>query len=264
MKLIFQLLTGLAYLGVALFLMRRLRHPTKVVPDWGKWLPFIPAALHLFALYLLIERSSEQGQNLTLLSLASLITLVLVLLVAVYRFSKQTPHLMLYTAVIAGIANFLSMIPEEPNIINFSNNALGILHVWLSIIGFSLLFAATLQSILVLVLHNKLRHKPASIHPLLPPLLEMEHFLSVLVLSGIICLGVAFGLGFGLPDIVIQSQPLHKIILSVLAWFSFCTFYFGYKSSRLSGIRFARLCIIAFVILSIGFLGTKLTVQYIL
>lgn len=264
MTLFFQLLTGLAYTGLALFLIRRLRHPTQTVPEWGKWLPFIPAALHLLTVYLLIERASEQGQNLTLLNLASLITLILVLLVTIYRFNKQTPHLMLYTAVIAGVVDLLSIIPEEPNILNFSNSGLAVIHVWLSIIGFSLLFAATLQSILVLVLHNKLRHKPSSIHPLLPPLLEMEHFLSTLVLSGIICLGLAFGLGFGLPEAVIQSQPLHKIILSVIAWFSFCTFYIGYKSSRFSGIRFARLCIIAFVILSIGFIGTKLVVQYIL
>ncbi|GAA4364205.1 cytochrome c biogenesis protein CcsA [Kangiella marina] len=244
--------------------MQRIKHPEQQVPDWGKWLPLIPAVLHLFTVYLLIDRSGEPGQNLSLLNLVSLITFILVLLVAIYRFSKQTPHLMLYTAIIAGVINWLTIIPEEPNMVNFSNNGLGVLHVWLSIIGFSLLLAATLQSILVLILHNKLRHKPSSIHPLLPPLLEMERFLSILVLSGIISLGVAFALGFGLPKSVINDQPLHKIILSLLAWFSFCTFYIGYKSSKLSGIRFARFCIIAFVILSIGFIGTKLVIQYIL
>lgn len=244
--------------------MRRIKNPQQQVPEWGKWLPLVPAALHLFTVYLLIDNSSDVGQNLSLLNLVSLITLILVLLVAIYRFSKQTPHLMLYTAIIAAIASFMSMLPEEPNIVNFSNKGLGVLHVWLSIIGFSLLFAATLQSILVLVLHNKLRHKPSSIHPLLPPLVDMERFLSTLVLFGIIGLGVAFAIGFGLPESVIKAQPLHKIILSLLAWFSFCTFYVGYKASKLSGIRFARLCIIAFVILSLGFIGTKLVIQYIL
>ncbi|RDX36473.1 cytochrome c assembly protein [Kangiella sp. HD9-110m-PIT-SAG07] len=262
--MIFQVITGLAYLGLALFLMRRIKHPEQEVPEMSKWMPLAPALLHLFTVYLLIDNTSDLGQNLSLLNLVSLTTLILVLLVAIYRFNKQTPHLMLYTAIIAGVLNWLSIIPEEPNIVNFSNNGLGVLHVWLSIIGFSLLFAATLQSILVLVLHNKLRHKPSSIHQLLPPLLEMERFLSTLVLFGIICLGVAFGLGFGLPESVIKAQPLHKIILSLLAWFSFCTFYLGYKTSKISGIRFARLCIIAFVILSLGFIGTKLVIQYIL
>jgi len=262
--LTFQILTGLSYLCLGLFLVRRLKHPEQLVPDWGKWLPLIPAALHLFTIYLLIDYNNNQGQNLSLLNLISLVTLILVFLVAIYRFSRQTPHLMLYTAMIAGLVNLLTIIPEEPNIVNFDNNGLGILHVWLSIIGFSLLFAATLQSILVLVLHNKLRNNPSSIHPLLPPLVEMEQLLSTLVLSGIISLGVAFGLGFGLPESVIKAQPLHKIILSILAWFSFCTFYIRYKSSKLSGIRFARLCIIAFVILSLGFIGTKLVIQYIL
>ncbi|AOE50267.1 cytochrome c biogenesis protein CcsA [Kangiella sediminilitoris] len=264
MTLYFQVLTGLTYLGLATFLVGRLKHPEKQVPEWGKWLPFIPAASHLFVVYLLIERSTPDGQNLSLLNLVSLVTLILVLLVAVYRFNRQTPHLMLYTAIIAGIANLLTLIPEEPNIINFDDNVLSIIHVWLAVIGFSLFLAATLQSILVLILHDKLRHKPGSIHPLLPPLLEMEHFLSALVLSGIISLGIAFALVFGIPETVIESQPLHKIILSVLAWFSFCTFYIGYKTSKLSGIRFARLCIIAFVVLSLGFIGTKLVTQFIL
>lgn len=264
MTLYFQVLTGLTYLGLAMFLVRRLKHPEKHVPEWGKWLPFIPLACHLFTVYLLIETADGPGQNLTLLNLISLIALLLVLLVAIYRFSKQTPHLMLYTAIVAGVVNFLSIIPEEPKMMVFHGNTISILHVWLSIIGFSLLLAAALQSILVLILHNKLRHKPSSIHPLLPPLVEMEHFLSALVLSGIISLGVAFALVFRLPQSMIDTQPLHKIILSILAWFSFCTFYVGYKTSKLSGIRFARLCIIAFAILSIGFLGTKLVLQYLL
>jgi ABC-type uncharacterized transport system permease subunit len=256
------IITGLSYLVLAVFFVLRINHPAKEVPEWGKWLPLAPIALHLYALYLAIE--TDAGQNLSLLNTLSLIALIMVLLIAIYRFNHQTPHLMLYASLFAGLVSLLNVLPEKPNILMFKDNALGFWHVWLSVIGFSLLLVATLQSIFVLLLHKKLRSRPASIHPLMPPLMQMEQFLSALVLSGIISLGIAIVLGFMQPDTALKAQSLHKIILSAIAWFSFCTFYLGYKLSRLSGIRFARLCIIAFIILAIGFIGSKLVLDYIL
>lgn len=260
--MLIDIITGLSYLVLAVFFILRLNHPAKEVPEWGKWLPLAPITLHLYALYLAIETGA--GQNLSLLNTLSLISLIMVLLVAIYRLSHQTPHLMLYACLFAGVVSLLNLLPEKPNILVLTGNAIGFWHIWLSVIGFSLLLVATFQSILVLFLHKKLRSRPASIHPLLPPLMQMEKFLSALVLSGIISLGIALVLGFMQPDNALKAQSLHKILLSALAWFSFCTFYLGYKLSRLSGIRFARLCIIAFIILAIGFVGSKLVLDYIL
>lgn len=256
------IITGLSYLVLAVFFILRLNHPDKEVPEWGKWLPLAPIALHLYALYLAIE--TGVGQNLSLFNTLSLVSLIMVLLIAIYRFNHQTPHLMLYACLFAGFVSLLNIVPEKPNIIMLKGNALAFWHIWLSVIGFSLLLIATFQSILLLFLHKKLRSRPASIHPLMPPLMQMEQFLSALVLSGIISLGVALILGFMQPDTALRAQSLHKVVLSALAWFSFCTFYLGYKLSRLSGIRFARLCIIAFVILALGYVGSKLVLDYIL
>ncbi|NVK21141.1 MAG: cytochrome c biogenesis protein CcsA [Kangiellaceae bacterium] len=260
--MLINILTGLAYLALAGFLIHRIQHPQKDVPEWSKWLPFVPAALHVYSLYLAIETGN--GQNLSLLNTLSLTGFIIVVLIAVYRFRHPTPHLMLYTAIFAGIVVLLSLTPEKPQVLPLKGNTIGILHIWLSVISFSLLLAAALQSVLVLVLNKKLKSRPAAIHPLLPPLLQMEQFLLDLVLAGVITLGAALVLGFMLPSEVLAEQSLHKIILSALAWFSFCTFLIGYKTSKLSGIRFARLTIIAFIILTIGFVGSKLVLEYIL
>ena len=259
---IINIITGIAYLGLAYFLINRLHNPNKQVPEWGKWLPLAPVIFHLYSLYLSIE--TGQGQNLSLFNILSLTGFIIVILIAVYRFKHPTPHLMLYAAIFSAIAVLLGLIPSEPHILPLKGNILSVLHIWASVIGFSLLLTAALQSTLILILNKKLRSKPVSIHPLLPPLLQMERLLSDLVLSGILIITVALVLGFMLPSQELTNQPLHKIILTVLAWFSFCTFYIGYKSSRLSGIRFARLSLIAFIILTIGFIGSKLVLEFIL
>ncbi|NVJ67739.1 MAG: cytochrome c biogenesis protein CcsA [Gammaproteobacteria bacterium] len=262
MSLSINIITAIAYLALMGFFALRLKHPKQNLPSWSKFLPFAPMAWHLYALYLSIETGA--GQNLSLFNLLSLVAFILVLIIAIYRFRHQTPHMMLYTALFAALVLFASLIPHKPLVLKLTGDTVGILHIWLAIISFSLLLLAAIQSLLVLMLNKKLKTQPAKIHPLMPPLLQMERFNFDLVLIGVLCLTVALALGFFLPTEVIQSQAVHKIILTLLAWFSFCTFIFMYKAAKISGIQFARYTLIAFALLAVGFVGSKLVIELIL
>ncbi|WP_251359342.1 inner membrane protein YpjD [Kangiella sp. TOML190] len=262
MPLSINIITALVYLGLVGFFAHRLKHPNQELPDWSKYLPFVPMALHLYSLYLSIETTA--GQNLSLFNLLSLTAFILVFLIALYRFHRQAPHLMLYAALFAAVCLLVSLIPHKPWLLDLKGDTLGIWHIWLAIISFSLLLMATIQSILVLLLNKKLKTKPSAIHPLMPPLLHMERLNFDIVVIGVLLLTVALVLGFFLPQEVIQAQAMHKIVLTVLAWFSFCTLILLYKSSKISGIRFARLTLIAFGLLALGFIGSKLVIELIL
>lgn len=256
------IITGIAYSALALYLFMRLRKTEYLNLGLGKWLPFAPLGLHLYSLYLAIETGN--GQNLSLINILSMAALIIVLIIALYRIKNQAPHLMLFAALFAATISFLGLLPTEPLVQSFKGNPIGLWHVLLSILSFSLLLVAAIQSALVLLLNNKLRHNPADIHPLMPPLLQMERFLFDLVLAGVLALSAALILGFAYPGDMLAEQSLHKIILTVAAWFSFCTFIVGYKASRLSGIQFARYSLIAFALLAIGFVGSKLVIEYII
>ncbi len=262
MSLYITIITTLAYLGLAAFFAMRLKHPEGILPSWSHVLPFVPMALHLYSLYLAIETGA--GQNLSLFNLLSLTAFILVLIVALYRFRKPAPHLMLYTAIFAAACLLTKLLPHPARISLLSGDWIGITHIWLAIVSFSLLLLAALQSSLVLMLNKKLKTQPAKIHPLMPPLMQMERFNFDLVLIGAICLTGALALGFFLPAEVIQQQALHKIILTVIAWFSFCTFILLYKGTKISGIQFARFTLIAFTLLALGFIGSKLVIELIL
>lgn len=262
MALIINIITGLAYLGLAGFFAFRLKNSQQALPSWNKLLPFIPMALHLYSLYLAIETGN--GQDLSLFNLLSLIAFIMVSIVAFYRFRHQTPHLMLYIAVFAAVSLFITIIPHKQVILSLKGETLGLIHIWLAIISFSLLLMAAIQSGLVLMLNKKLRSNPAGIHPLLPPLLQMERFAFDLVIVGIVALTVALGVGFFLPESIIKQQALHKIILTLIAWFSFCTLIFSYKLSKISGIQFSRYTLIAFSLLATGFIGTKFVLEFII
>lgn len=256
------LITAASYIALAGFFGYRLSNPDKTLPSWNIFLPFIPAGLHCYLLYLAIE--TEQGQNLSLFNILSLTALIVVLLVSLYRFKHKTPHLMLYISIFSAVAVALSLIPHKAVIYPLKGDTISILHIWLAIISFSLLVMAALHSLFILMLHKKLRSKPTSIHPLMPPLQQIERLNYDIVLTGVIALTISLLLGFFLPPEVIKSQVAHKIVLSVLAWFSFCTFIVMYKTRRISAIQFARLTLIGFGLLSLGFLGSKLVIEFIL
>ncbi len=262
MSLSINIITALAYFSLVGFFAHRLRNPEDDLPSWSKFLPFAPMALHLYSLYLSIETGA--GQNLSIFNLLSLTAFILILLIAIYRFRNQAPHLMLYAALFAALSLFASLIPHKPWVLELSGDTISIWHIWLAIISFSLLLMAAIQSTLVLLLNKKLKTQPAKIHPLTPPLLQMERFNFDLVMIGSACLTLALALGFFLPSEVIESQALHKIILTILAWFSFCTFILMYKVSKISGIQFARYSLIAFALLAVGFIGSKLVIELIL
>lgn len=256
------ILTAVSYLSLSGFFGHRLKNPQGVLPGWSKGLPFVAIGLHLYSLYLAIETGN--GQNLSLFNLLSLIAFIVVLLVALYRFKNPAPHLMFYSALFASLSLVVSFIPHKPLVLSLAGDAYSIWHIWLAVISFSLLFISALQSALILILNKKLKHNPRDIHPLTPPLLQMERLNFDLVLIGVISLSISLLLGFFLPTEVIQAQALHKIILTLIAWFSFCTLIFLYKASKLSGIQFARFTLISFALLAIGFIGSKLVLELIL
>lgn len=255
-------ITAMSYAALAGFFGYRLSNPSKTLPKWNKFLPFVPAILHCYFLYLAIE--TGDGQNLSLFNVLSLTALIVVLLVSLYRFKYQTPHLMLYVCIFAAIAVLLSFIPHKAVIYPLKGDTISILHIWLAIISFSLLVMAALQSLFTLMLHKKLRSNPTSIHPLMPPLQQIETLNFDIVLAGVVALTLSLILGFFLPPEVIKSQVTHKIVLSIIAWFSFCTFIALYKTRRISAIQFARLTLIGFSLLALGFLGSKLVIEFIL
>jgi len=142
--------------------------------------------------------------------------------------------------------------------------ALGIqLHIVLSIIAYGLFAIAAVQAIYLGVADYKLRrHRPSM--DFMPPLPTMENVLFQLTGFAFVLLTVSLVLGsMYIADI--QAQHLaHKIVFSLLAWAVFATLIFGRWRFGWRGRRAIKFVILGFILLALGFFGTKVVLELIL
>lgn len=142
--------------------------------------------------------------------------------------------------------------------------ALGIqLHIILSIIAYGLFAIAAVQAIYLGIADYKLRHHHPSME-FMPPLPTMENVLFQLT-------GIAFGLltvslvlgSMYIADIRAQHLA-HKIVFSLLAWGVFAILIVGRWRFGWRGRRAIKYVIFGFVLLALGFFGTKVVLELIL
>ena len=137
------------------------------------------------------------------------------------------------------------------------------LHIVLSIIAYALFAIAAVQAIYLGIADYKLRrHRPSM--DFMPPLPTMENVLFQLTGFAFVLLTVSLALG-SLHIADIRAQHLaHKIVFSLLAWGVFATLIFGRWRFGWRGRRAIKFVIFGFLLLALGFFGTKVMLELIL
>ena len=139
-------------------------------------------------------------------------------------------------------------------------------HILASILAYSLLTIATIQGLLYLYQERQLKQRttPAMLMAL-PPLQTMEQLLFRLV-----------GIGFALLTLtlfsgVIFSQEIfdrpftfnHHTILAFLGWLVFAVMLFKRIKEGFRGSKAVALCVIGFLLIQLGYFGTKIVSEII-
>lgn len=138
-------------------------------------------------------------------------------------------------------------------------------HVLLSILAYSLVTLAALQSLFLAFQNYQLRHqRAATVIRRFPSLQDMEHLLFELLwaaqalLSGAIITGFLF-----VNDWAVQGLA-HKMFFSILAWVVFAVLLWGRHQLGWRGNTAIRGTLIGFTLLVVGFYGSKFVLEYIL
>jgi ABC-type uncharacterized transport system permease subunit len=139
-------------------------------------------------------------------------------------------------------------------------------HVILSILAYSAMTIAALQAAFLAYQNNQLKHGHAGgFLRKFPPLQDMEVFLFELLWIGqvLLSIGIIAGLFF-VEDIWQRHGVIHKTFFSILAWVVFAVLLWGRHQLGWRGTTAIRGTLIGFVLLIIGFYGSKFVVQYII
>ncbi|WP_370688542.1 cytochrome C assembly family protein [Moraxella nasibovis] len=202
---------------------------------------------------------TADGLNFSLFNTLSLISLIFAccfVLFSLYRPILSLGVLATPAALLGVSLGYFGRSDYEPLV---SLNPLLQTHILLSFAAYCVLLMATVQAVILKLQIRELKHQ--TIHRFwvskLPSLQSMESLLFDMILVGFVILSMALGLGFVATYDIMAQHIAHKLFFSVLSWAMFGIFIIGHYRFGWRGKRAANFTIYGFILLAIGFVGSK-------
>jgi ABC-type uncharacterized transport system permease subunit len=138
-------------------------------------------------------------------------------------------------------------------------------HILLSILAYSTMIVATVQTLLLAFQNYQLRHRhPTGLVRLLPPLQTMEHLLFELLWVGEALLTLVIVTGIFQIESIAAQHLHHKIVFTALAWLIYAILLWGRHYLGWRGSSAIRWSLSGFVSLVLAYLGSKFVLEMIL
>lgn len=254
----------IAYLIVSLHLYWALVRTKPIAKGFTLAMLTVGLVAHSVVLYPHIATIYGLNFNLfNILSLTSCFFLLFYLLFCLYRPILSLGVLAVPTAIIGLSLGYFGTAPYSP----LSDISAGLeAHILLSIAAYCVLLMAAFQALIMRFQIRDLKHKTVHRYWVnkLPPLQSMESVLFDMILAGFVLLTLALAIGFVYVNDLMAQHIAHKTVLSVISWLLFGGLLIGHWQSGWRGRRAANMTILAFVLLAIGFVGSKFVLEVVL
>lgn len=146
---------------------------------------------------------------------------------------------------------------SDPLYLTTSSKAM-VAHILIAILTYSLISLATIQVMLYAYQERQLKaRKEPSLLLALPPLQTMETLFFRLLTAGFVMLSLTL-----ITGVVFSEQFFsHHILLTAAAWCLFAYLLFRHYKHGLRGSQALKLTIIGFILIQLGYFGTKLVLE---
>ncbi len=215
---------------------------------------------HAVTLYPMTVTNS--GINLGIFSAASLVAWLIAGLTVVATSRRALASLLVVIFPFAAIALGTSLLFSHPHVLPRYSTGTA-LHVGLSLVAYAMFAVAALLGLYLAFAERRLK----SHHPVmrfLPPLSDMEQTMFQLTAIAFLTLSSGLLLGFISIDDISGQHLAHKIVFSILAWITFAVLLAGRHLWHWRGRRAVHLVLGGFVLLALGFFGSKVALELIL
>lgn len=140
------------------------------------------------------------------------------------------------------------------------------LHIILSLSAYAVLLMATIHAILMWFQNQELKKKQKSRFwvNLLPSFQAMEALLFDLLKTGFALLTVALLFGFFTIDNFFGQHLAHKTVFSIISWLIYGSLLVGHARFGWRGQKAIHFTLIGFILLAMGFIGSKFVLEMIL
>ena len=258
------LLAGMVYILVSIYIGWALIHDKPIHKGVSLGLLVVGMLAHAALLYPHVVTLYGLNFNLfNTISLISLFFLFFYVIFSLYRPIVSLGILAAPTALAGMIVGYIGRAPYRP----ITDISVGLeAHILLSLAAYCVLLMAALQALFLRLQIRELKHQ--SIHRFwvnkLPSLQSIESLLFDMLLVGFVLLSIALGIGFVYVEDLMAQHLAHKTVFSVLSWLLFGALLLGNWRAGWRGKRAANMTIYAFILLAIGFVGSKFVLEMLL
>ena len=139
------------------------------------------------------------------------------------------------------------------------------LHIFLSLLAYSLFIIAAVHALLLATQDRHLRNrKPGGFIRALPPLQTMENLLFQMIGLGFFLHSLALITGIIYLENMFTQHLVHKTVLSIIAWFIFAILLWGRWRFGWRGTTAIRWTLGGFIALFFAYLGSKWVFEILL
>jgi len=224
-------------------------------------------ALLLHAALLYNGLIQPQGLNLGLTQAVSLVAWAVAALFLAAVLGRPIESLGMIIMPLAGLMLAVEWLWPGQQRIAIMNTPIESVHIVVSLLAYSLLSIAVLQSLMLMLQEHYLRaHHAGGFMRALPPLETMETlmFQMIAVGFGLLTLTVISGVFF---SEAVFGKPLrltHHVVLSLIAWAVFAALLIGRWRFGWRGRHAMRWTLVGFTLLALAYFGSKFVLEVIL
>ena len=207
---------------------------------------------------------TPDGFDLGIAAMLSVMALSIVVIVLLSSLRRPVDNLFVVLFPVALLTVVLEMFPgshTEPR----SDLTTGIFaHILMSVAAYSLLTIAAAQAVLLSFGDTLLRHHQLIILRNLPPLQTMEQLMFEMLWAGLLFLTLSIGTGFVFLEDLSGPGLVHHTVITLAAWVVFAVLLWGRYQLGWRGAVASRWALSGFVLLALGYFGSKVVLEVIL
>ncbi len=257
------IITIILYLATAALLWRPLMQANK-----QDELPKNPALVVAIVIAGLIAHSLiirqqfflDGGLNLSITNVGSLISWVAVFTLLAVSLARPFQNLGIAILPLAAFTVLASWVFPGSAVLSHPTTTAQTIHIVVSLLAYSLLFLAALQSLMLLVQERHLRqHQPGGFMRALPPMETMEGLMFLMIGSGFALLTLTLISGIFFSE-ALFGKPLqltHHTLLSIAGWIVFGILLLGHWKLGWRGRTAIRWTLVGFFLLILAYFGSK-------
>lgn len=222
-------------------------------------------AVTLHALSLYPRLVTDGGLNLGFFNAASLTGLITASLLLLASIRQPVENLGIPLLPVAAATMALALwVPNQRAVIAGDSWQLD-LHILFSVLAYSMLALAAVQSVLLAIQDSHLRNRqPGGFIRALPPLQVMERLLFQMIGTGYALLSAALLTGVLFLEDIFAQHLVHKTILSLAGWVIFGILLWGRWRFGWRGRKAIGWTLSGFALLILAYFGSKLVLELIL